>query len=99
MDEVVLTFHCAIAEAEVIASSLRAASGRPVHVRQEIVHGRDFSDAKVSEQVTGTLIRAAVELIVARDRIDALTAVVAAARRAHPVRWHAAPVIARGRIA
>ena len=30
--------------------------------------------------------------------IDALVAIVAAARRAHPVRWRATPVIARGRL-
>lgn len=99
MDEVVLTFHCAIGEADVIAKCVRSETGRPVHVREETVHGRDFSDAKVSEQVTGTLIRAAVEVIVPRERIEALAAAVGSARRAHPVRWQATPVIARGRIA
>lgn len=98
MDEVVLTFHCAATDADAVAECLRTATGAPVHVRSETVHGRDFSDAMVSEQVTGTLRRAAVELLVARARIEALTAVVAAARRAHPVRWQAIPVIARGRL-
>ncbi len=98
MDEVVLTFHCAVTDVEAVAQCLRAETGAPVHVRNETVHGRDFSDAMVSEQVTGTLRRAAVEVLVGRDRIDTLTAIVAASRRAHPVRWQATPVIARGRL-
>lgn len=98
MDEVVLTFHCAATDADAVAESLRAETGAPIHVRGETVHGRDFSDAIVSEQVTGTLRRAAVEVLVGRARIDALIAIVAAARRAHPVRWQAIPVIARGRL-
>lgn len=98
MDDVVLTFHCALADADSIAQALRAESGKPVHVRQEVVHGRDFSDAKVSEQVTGTLMRGAVEVLVARGGIDNLVAVVSNARRSLPVRWNATPVIACGRI-
>jgi hypothetical protein len=99
MDDVVLTFYCAAGEADAIAKCLRTESGRPVHVREETVHGRDFSDAKVGEQVTGTLLRAAVEVVAPRAGIEALTIAVGSARRAHPVRWQATPVIARGRIA
>lgn len=99
MDEVVLTFHCAAGDADAIAQALRTETGAPVHVRAETVHGRDFSDAMVSEQVTGTLRRAAVEVLVARAQIEIITVAAAAARRAHPVRWHASPVIARGRLA
>ncbi len=99
MDDVVLTFYCAAGEADAVAKCLRTETGRPVHVRQETVHGRDFSDAKVGEQVTGTLLRAAVEVVTPRARIEALTMAVAAARRAHPVRWQATPLIAHGRIA
>ena len=98
MDDVVLTFHCAVIEADVIAQTLRRETARPVHVRQELVHGRDFSDATVSEQVTGTLARAAVEVIAPRDRTDVLVAAVAATRRAHPVRWQVTPLLAHGRI-
>jgi hypothetical protein len=98
MDEVVLTFHCAVTDVEAVIQCLRAETDAPLHVRNETVHGRDFSDAMVSEQVTGTLHRAAVEVLVARTRVDALVAIVAAARRAHPVRWRATPVIARGRL-
>lgn len=99
MDDVVLTFHCVASEADAIAQCLRTETGRPVHVRAETVHGRDFSDAKVGEQVTGTLSRTAVEVLAPRDRIEALTRAVGAARRAHPVRWRATPVIAHGRLA
>jgi len=98
MDEVMLTFYCVTAEADVIAVTLRAASGQPVHVREEIVHGRDFGDARVSEQVVGTLQRAAVELVVPLASVDALVARVAEARRAQPVRWVAVPILARGRL-
>ncbi len=98
MDDVVLTFYCASIEADAIAQTLRREAGRPVHVRQEVVHGRDFSDANVGEQVTGTLARAAVEVIAPRDGIDALVAAVAATRRSHPVRWRVIPLIAQGRI-
>ncbi len=98
MDEVVLTFHCVAAEADTIAQCLRSATACPVHVRQEAVHGRDFSDAQVGEQVTGMLRRAAVEVLTTKDRIDALTAAVASSRRAHAVRWYAVPVVANGRI-
>jgi hypothetical protein len=99
MDEILLTFHCAASEADAIANCLRTETGNPVHVREETVYGRDFSDARVGEQVTGTLQRAAVEVVVARTRIEALTAAVGSARRAHPVRWQAVPLIAHGRIA
>lgn len=99
MDDVVLTFHCALVDADVIAQTLRTESGKPVHVREEVVHGRDFSDAKVSEQVTGTLTRAAVEVLVPRARVDALVAGVGSARRSLPVRWNAVPVAVSGRIA
>ncbi len=98
MDDVLLTFYCAAAEADAIALALRALSGAPVHVRAETVHGRDFADARVSEQVTGTLDRAAVELVAARGKADALVAGVAGTRRAHPVRWIMTPVLARGRL-
>lgn len=98
MDEVVLTFHCAVTDVDAVVQCLRAETDAPLHVRNETVHGRDFSDAMVSEQVTGTLHRAAVEVLVGRSRVDALVTIVAAARRAHPVRWQATPVIARGRL-
>jgi hypothetical protein len=93
-----ITFYCAAAEAEAIAMTLRSASGRPVHVRSETVYGHDFGDARVSEQVVGTLQRAAVELIVERNSIDTLVAKITEARRAQPVRWVVTPVLARGRI-
>lgn len=99
MDDVVLTFHCAASEADVIAQCLRTKTNRPVHVRQEAVHGRDFSDARIGEQVTGMLSRAAVEILASRSEIEGLTSAVGAVRRAHPVRWVAVPAVAHGRIA
>ena len=93
-----LTFYCGAVEADIIATTLRAHGGLPVHVRAETVHGRDFTDANVSEQVTGTLDRAAVDLVAPRDKADALIAAVGAARRAHAVRWVMTPVLARGRL-
>ena len=94
-----LTFYCAASEADALALLLRGQSGLPVHVREEVVHGHDFGDAGVQEQVLGTLRRAAVALDVPRARADELIATVAGARRAHAVRWVITPVLARGRIA
>lgn len=99
MGEVLLTFHCVTREADTIANTLRTLTGQPVHVRAETVHGRDFGDAGVTEQVRGTLARAAVEVLAPRAKADELVAAVASGRRAHPVRWQMTPVLARGRIA
>jgi hypothetical protein len=99
MDDVMLTFFAAAVEADAIALALRAKSGKPVHVRAETVHGRDFADARIAEQVSGTLQRCAVSLVTARNEADAAVACVAALRRAHPVRWIMTPVIAAGRLA
>ena len=97
MDDVVLTFYCAAAEADMIAENLSTASALPVHVRAEAVHGHDFGDAKISEQVLGQLARAAVTLEAPRATAEALVRTVAALRRGMPVRWVMVPVVARGR--
>jgi hypothetical protein len=99
MDDVMLTFFAAAAEADSIAVGLRTRSGKPVHVRTENVHGRDFADAGVAEQVAGTLQRCAVTLVAPRREADDLVAYVAGMRRAQPVRWIMTPVIAAGRLA
>jgi hypothetical protein len=99
VDDIMLTFYCAAAEADALALLLRGQSGLPVHVREEVVHGHDFADAGVQEQVLGTLRRAAVVMDMPRAKADALIAAVTAARRAHAVRWVMTPVLARGRIA
>jgi len=99
MDEVLLTFHCAPREADTIAGTLRTLTGQPVHVRAETVYGRDFGDAVVTEQVMGTLARAAVDVVAPRTQAEELIAAVASGRRAHPVRWQMTALLARGRIA
>lgn len=98
MDDVMLTFFCAEAEADTIALALKATSEQPVHVRAETVHGRDFGDARISEQVAGTLNRAAVSVVAPRSQAEALVLAVAQAHRAQPVRWVMAPVLAKGRL-
>lgn len=99
MSEILLTFYCAVADREAIAEALRAVTLAPLHLREESVLGRDFGDAGAPEQVHGALRRAALDLIVATDAVDALVAAVEAARRNHPVRWQTVAVAARGRIA
>jgi hypothetical protein len=98
MDEVMLTFYCAPADADALAVTLRAVAGQPVHLRAETVHGRDFADARIAEQVAGTLNRAALDVIAPRKQADALITAVGRARRAQPVRWVITPVAARGRL-
>lgn len=98
MAEVLLCFHCASADAEAIAEALRAVAQAPVHLREERVLGRDFSDAGTGEQVLATLRRSAVELVVDEKAAASLVATVEGARRRWPVRWLATPVSARGRI-
>jgi len=99
MADLLLTFHCAAADAAPIAEALHAAGEGPVHVRAEAVLGRDFSDATTAERVSGRLDRRAVELIVAEHRLTPSVAAVEAVRRACPVRWRTTPIIARGRLA
>jgi hypothetical protein len=99
VDDIVLTFYCAAAEAEALALLLRGQSRQPVHVRDETVHGHDFADADMQEQVMGTLRRAAVMLEAPRAKADELIAAVASARRVQAVRWVMTPILARGRIA
>lgn len=99
MDEILLTFHCAVSDADSIAQVLRAETGHPVHVSMETVHGHDFSDAKVKEQVTGTLSRAAVAVAAPRDKLESLVEAAGSARRGHSIRWQATALIGHGRIA
>lgn len=93
-----LTFYCGPADADALAITLRAVSGQPVHLRAETVHGRDFADARIAEQVSGTLSRAALDVVTPRDQADSLVTAVGQARRAQPVRWVMTPVLARGRL-
>lgn len=99
MTDMLLTFYCAAIDRDGVADALRSRTPTPLHLRDEQVLGRDFGDAGAGEQVRGTLRRAAIDLIVPADDIDPLVVAVTDARRGHPVRWHACPVAARGRIA
>jgi hypothetical protein len=99
MTAVLLRLTCAAADAEPLVEALRAHSGAPIHVREEMVRGLDFADAGTAERVTGALRRAAIELVVAADEVAHLTAAVETARRRLPVRWITLPVIGQGRIA
>lgn len=97
MPDFLLTIHCAAADTECLVDAIRAVTRAPVHVRAEIVHGRDFADAKTAEQVTATLKRSAIALVEGAQALDAILQAVERAKRRFPVRWHQTPVTARGR--
>lgn len=99
MPDLLLTFHCATRDVETVVAAIRAASLAPIHIHDIAVRGRDFSDARTAERVTGNLDRSAIELIVADDAMTELVRAVAESRRDLPVRWRAVPVVARGRLA
>lgn len=99
MADVLLTLHCAAADAETIGEALRGALKVPVHVRAEAVLGLDFSDATTAERVTARLDRRAIELVLAQAELpEALTA-LGSVRRSGAVRWFTSPVLERGRVA
>ncbi len=98
MDDVRLTFYCGPADADALVFAIRAVSDQPIHWRAETVHGRDFGDAKISEQVAGTLDRVALDVVVPRPQAEALVLAVGRARRGQPVRWAMTPVLAKGRL-
>lgn len=98
MTDVLLTFHCARVDTDDIVDAIRTATTAPLHVRDEVVHGRDFGDAKATEQVSATLKRTAIEFVEDETAVAAILATVGAAKRRSPVRWHLTPVSARGRI-
>jgi hypothetical protein len=96
--EVLLTFHCAPVDAEIIAAAIRALSRAPLHIREETVRGRDFADATTTERVTGRLRRSTLELIVEEAAVASLVEAVGEAKRSLPVRWRTVSIAARGRI-
>lgn len=99
MAKLLLTFHCALTDAYLLADIIRSHSKAALHRRAESVLGRDFDDADTVERVSGILRRQALELIIEEEMLDPIVAAVAAARRALPVRWQAVPVVHMGRIA
>lgn len=98
MAEVLLTIYCSKADAGLIATTLRDATRHPVHQRDEIVHGLDFSDASTAESVVGRLGRCAIDVRVGDEAAQDLIARIGALKRAAPVRWRLTPVIASGRL-
>ena len=98
MAEVLLTIYCSKVDAGLIATALRDATRHPVHQRDEIVHGLDFSDASTAESVVGRLERCAIDVRVGEEAASELIARIGALKRAAPVRWRLTPVIASGRL-
>lgn len=99
MPDILLTFHCAVRDTDIVIAAMRTASQAPIHITGKTVHGRDFGDASTAEQVAGRLQRNALELIVGEEVLPDLIRAVTEAKRDLPVRWHAVPVLTRGRIA
>ncbi|ODT93493.1 MAG: hypothetical protein ABS86_01050 [Sphingobium sp. SCN 64-10] len=98
MADILLTFHCASRDADSVTDAIRAVSEAPVHIVEQAVRGWDFGDASTAERVSGLLRRSALELIVDENAREALVDAVRQSKRSLPVRWHAVPVSARGRI-
>lgn len=99
MENVLLIFYCALPDVERIAGALRIKTNQPIHVHDETVHGLDFSDANIVEQVTGVLQRSVISVLVKKPDTETLVAEVAAQQRGHPVRWVVVPVFSQGRLA
>lgn len=99
MADILLTFHCALQDTEIVTATIREYSQAPVHIAEKTVRGWDYADASTAEQVSGLLRRHAVELIIHEDALSGLVDAVVAARRELPVRWHAVSVLAHGRSA
>jgi hypothetical protein len=98
MADILLTIHCATSDTEVLTDAIRSASSAPLHVRAETVHGRNFADARTSEQVTATLKRSAIECVEEASGVEAILRAVGLSNRQFPVRWHQTPILARGRL-
>ncbi len=99
MLDMMLSLHCATADADVIANALRTITDAPIHMHDETVLGRDFSDAALGEKVTGQLRRTCIELLVKDTMISDLIEAARICRRRLPVRWHTIAVSAQGRLA
>ena len=99
MSDVLLTLHCAAADAEALGEALRTELETPVHLRSEAVLGLDFSDASTAERVTARLDRRAVELVLPEVDLPRALGALGKVRRGGAVRWYTTPVLERGRIA
>ncbi len=99
MADLLLSFQCARRDTDAVVDALRTVVRAPIQIGERTVRGWDYDDATTVEQVSGLLRRALIELIVPADRLDDAVRAVGAAECAQPVRWHALPVAASGRIA
>ncbi|WP_438273831.1 DUF3240 family protein [Nitrobacter sp.] len=99
MTEMLLTFHCALCDCDVVAETIRTRTEAPLYICQKTVRGKDFDDASTAERVVGLLRRNTIELIVETDAVTGLVEAVTQAKRDLPVRWHAVSVLMRGRVA
>jgi hypothetical protein len=98
MADLLLTLYCNPADASLIAALLRDETRQPVHQRNEIVYGFDFSDANAAERVDGRLARCAIELCIDEHAAMACVERIGAMARKGPVRWRLSPVNASGRV-
>lgn len=98
MSRVVLTIFCCGEDGAAIGTLLRDRARAPVHQRPETVLGLDFSDAATGERVAGMLLREAIEVELAADRVAEMIDAVAALRRRLPFRWRTTPILSGGRV-
>lgn len=98
MSRLLLTLFCSTQDSEAIAMALRDFAERPVHIRPEMVLGRDFDDAGTSERVAGTLTRSSVEVELTEDQVSAAIGVATNVRRRLPFRWRTTQILDGGRV-
>lgn len=97
MPDVLITFYCDRADADLVVDTLRELSKSPLHIDQTQVLGHDFGDALTGELVRGALQRTAIMTIEKEGATKPLVEAVVAARRSKSVRWIITPVLDRGR--
>lgn len=97
MPDVLITFYCDRADADLVADTLRELAKSPLHIDEIQVLGHDFGDALTGELVRGALQRTAIALVEEEGATKPLVEAVVAARRSKSVRWIITPITDRGR--
>lgn len=97
MPDVLITFYCDRADADLVTETLRTLSESPLHIVETQVLGHDFGDAVTGELVRGALQRTAIAMVEDEGAAKPLVDAVVAARRSKSVRWIITPVVDRGR--
>lgn len=97
MPDVLITFYCDRADADLVTDTLRPLSQSPLHIAETHVLGHDFGDALTGELVRGALERTAIALVEEQGATKPLVEAVVAARRSKSVRWIITPIVDRGR--